>query len=72
MAKLALVYGMLLFPADELGEVSEAPITLKDGRSAWSFLACVTACIFWEWASAALRLRWAFMWRFPCWSRQSE
>lgn len=34
MAKLALVYGMRLFPADELGEVSEAPITLKDGRNA--------------------------------------
>jgi hypothetical protein len=34
MAKLALVYGMRLFPADELGEVSEAPVTLKDGRAA--------------------------------------
>jgi hypothetical protein len=34
MAKLALVYGMRLFPADELGEVGEASITLKDGRSA--------------------------------------
>jgi hypothetical protein len=33
MAKLALVYGMRLFPADELGEVSEAPVTLKDGRN---------------------------------------
>jgi hypothetical protein len=32
MAKLALVYGMRLFPADELGEISEALITLKDGR----------------------------------------
>ena len=34
MAKLALVYGMRLFPADELGEVSEAGVTLKDGRAA--------------------------------------
>ncbi|MBZ5697393.1 MAG: allantoinase [Acidobacteriia bacterium] len=34
MAKLALVYGMRLFPADELGEVSDAVITLKDGRAA--------------------------------------
>ena len=34
MAKLALVYGMRLFPSDELGEVSDATITLKDGRTA--------------------------------------
>jgi hypothetical protein len=34
MAKLALVYGMRLFPADELGEIGEASITLKDGRTA--------------------------------------
>ena len=34
MAKLALVYGMRLFPADELGEVSEAVVKLKDGRAA--------------------------------------
>ena len=34
MAKLALVYGMRLFPEDELGEVSEAIVTLKDGRKA--------------------------------------
>jgi hypothetical protein len=33
MAKLALVYGMRLFPADELGEIGEAAITLKDGRT---------------------------------------
>ena len=33
MAKLALVYGMRLFPEDELGEVSEAIVTLKDGRT---------------------------------------
>jgi hypothetical protein len=33
MAKLALVYGMRLFPADELGEVGDAGVTLKDGRT---------------------------------------
>jgi hypothetical protein len=32
MAKLALVYGMRLFPAEDVGEISEAVITLKDGR----------------------------------------
>jgi hypothetical protein len=34
MAKLALVYGMRLFPAEDLGEVSEAVIKMKDGRMA--------------------------------------
>jgi hypothetical protein len=34
MAKLALIYGMRLFPSEELGEVGEAAITLKDGRTA--------------------------------------
>lgn len=34
MAKLALVYGMRLLPADEVAEVSEAEITLKNGRKA--------------------------------------
>ncbi len=34
MAKLALVYGMRLFPADELSEVQEATLTLKGGRTA--------------------------------------
>jgi hypothetical protein len=34
MAKLALVYGMRLFPADELGEVMEATIKLKSGHTA--------------------------------------
>ena len=34
MAKLALIYGMRLFPADELGEVTEATVTLKNGKSA--------------------------------------
>jgi len=33
MAKLALVYGMRLLPADELGEVGDATITLRDGRT---------------------------------------
>src|SRR6185295_8324497 len=33
MAKLALVYGMRLFPAEELGEIGEATLTLKDGRT---------------------------------------
>jgi len=32
MAKLALVYGLRLFPEDELGEVGDAVVTLKDGR----------------------------------------
>src|SRR5207302_560060 len=34
MAKLALVYGMRLFPAEELDEVMEATIKLKSGRTA--------------------------------------
>ncbi len=33
MAKLALVYGMRLFPADDVAEVQDAPITLKGGRA---------------------------------------
>ena len=33
MAKLALVYGMRLFPADELAEVGEATVQLKSGRT---------------------------------------
>lgn len=33
MAKLALVYGMRLFPADDLQEVREGSVVLKDGRS---------------------------------------
>jgi hypothetical protein len=33
MAKLALVYGMRLLPAEELGELGDATITLKDGRT---------------------------------------
>jgi len=34
MAKLALIYGMRLFPAEDLAEVREATLTLKDGRTA--------------------------------------
>jgi hypothetical protein len=34
MAKLALVYGMRLFPAEDLGEMQDATILLRDGRTA--------------------------------------
>jgi hypothetical protein len=34
MAKLALVYGMRLLPEDDLGEVKDATIVLKNGRTA--------------------------------------
>ncbi len=33
MANLALVYGLRLFPSDELGEIGEATLKLKDGRT---------------------------------------
>jgi hypothetical protein len=33
MAKLALVYGMRLFPADDLDTVSDANVALKNGRA---------------------------------------
>ena len=33
MAKLALVYGLRLFPAEELEEVKAAPVALKGGRT---------------------------------------
>jgi hypothetical protein len=33
MAKLALVYGMRLLPLDDLGEVKEATVVLKSGKS---------------------------------------
>lgn len=33
MAKLALVYGMRLLPADEFDQVKDAEITLKNGNS---------------------------------------
>ena len=34
MAKLALVYGMRLLPADEIEELDEAEIRLKNGKAA--------------------------------------
>ncbi len=34
MAKLALVYGMRLFPVDDLQEVREGTVVLQDGRTA--------------------------------------
>jgi hypothetical protein len=34
MAKLTLVYGMRLLPADEIEEVGEAAVKLKNGREA--------------------------------------
>jgi hypothetical protein len=34
MAKLALVYGLRLIPEEELGEVKDATIVLKNGRTA--------------------------------------
>ena len=34
MAKLALVYGMRLLPADEIEAVKDAEITLKSGKTA--------------------------------------
>ena len=34
MANLTLVYGMRLLPSDEVVEVGEAPVKLKNGREA--------------------------------------
>jgi len=34
MANLTLVYGLRLLPAEELVQVSEAPVELKNGRRA--------------------------------------
>jgi len=34
MAKLTLIYGMRLLPADELVEVGEGTVKLKNGREA--------------------------------------
>ena len=34
MAKLTLVYGLRLLPSDEIEEIGEAPIKLKNGREA--------------------------------------
>ena len=33
MANLTLVYGMRLLPVDDLGEVQEANVVLKNGRT---------------------------------------
>jgi hypothetical protein len=34
MANLTLVYGMRLLPSDEINAVGEAPVELKNGRTA--------------------------------------
>jgi hypothetical protein len=34
MANLVLVYGMRLLPSDEVEQVGEAPVKLKNGREA--------------------------------------
>ncbi len=34
MARLALVYGLRLLPADDLAEVGEAPVRLTNGNTA--------------------------------------
>jgi hypothetical protein len=34
MAKLALIYGMRLLPEEDLGEVRDATVVLKNGRTA--------------------------------------
>jgi hypothetical protein len=34
MAKLALIYGMRLLPADEIENVGEAEVKLKNGKTA--------------------------------------
>jgi len=34
MAKLALIYGMRLLPEDDLGEVKDATVLLKNGKTA--------------------------------------
>jgi hypothetical protein len=34
MANLTLVYGMRLLPCDEVAEVSDAPLKLRNGREA--------------------------------------
>jgi len=34
MANLALIYGMRLLPAEDLGEVGDAVLKLKNGREA--------------------------------------
>jgi hypothetical protein len=34
MAKLALIYGMRLLPEEDLGEVKDASVVLRNGRTA--------------------------------------
>jgi hypothetical protein len=34
MAKLALIYGMRLLPEEDLGQVGDATVTLKNGKTA--------------------------------------
>lgn len=34
MAKLALIYGLRLLPEEDLGEVRDATVVLKNGRTA--------------------------------------
>jgi hypothetical protein len=34
MAKLALIYGMRLLPSEDIDEVNEAEVKLKNGRTA--------------------------------------
>jgi hypothetical protein len=34
MAKLALIYGMRLLPEEELGELKDATVILKNGKTA--------------------------------------
>jgi hypothetical protein len=34
MAKLALIYGMRLLPEEDLGEVKDATVVLKNGKTA--------------------------------------
>lgn len=34
MAKLALVYGMRLLPEEDLGEIRDATVVLKNGKTA--------------------------------------
>ena len=34
MANLTLVYGMRLLPSEDIEEVGQAPVTLKNGRQA--------------------------------------
>ena len=33
MAKLALIYGMRLLPEEDLGEIADATVVLKNGKT---------------------------------------